>query len=331
MKENILLVDGMNVLLRCFCAINITNDDGEHYGVVFGAINSLRKAIETLQPDRVIFAWEGCGSSERRKKLFSGYKEGRGRTRLTTFPCFKDIDDERKSLLFQIKRFAKYLEILPVTEVRVDGLEADDVIAYICTKLKTPNQSFVILSTDKDYLQLSSSDIYVYNPIKELKITESVMKSQYSCGIPPKNFAIARALVGDSSDRIPGVPGIGVKTAAKVIPELLSETKINVEDVINLAKERTSTKLKSYQTIVDHADIIKRNYILMQLYDIMIEPDQVRQIMNVMESKSKLFNVQKLTQMFMQDRLWRNIRNIASFESAFLRLHGKSMMRNRIL
>lgn len=329
--KKILLCDSLNLAIRCFCAIATTNSDGDHNGILFGAIASLRKAIETTRPDRVVMVWDGRGGSARRKKIYPEYKAGRGSSRMTTFEFFNNIEEERQSLYKQIARFKEYCDILPVNQIQIDGLEADDVIAYYATKMRREDEEIVILSTDKDYLQLVNDKVSIYSPIKDLIINELLVRKNYSEGVPSKNFVLLRAFSGDNSDNVPGIKGIGMKTAIKLYPELLSEEKINPENIYKFTIEKTaSSNLKGYKTVLENFGQFQINYILMDLQDIPCSPDQLRQMREQINQPHKLFKQTQLSMMFTRDKLWKHFHNADRFSSTFNRLHGLSLMYNRI-
>ncbi len=319
------------MLFRCFCAIPVTNSDGEHVGILFGAISSLRKSIDITMPDRVIIVWDGRGGSTRRKKVYPKYKEGRGLSRITNFPFFNNIEEERKSLYSQTARFKEYCNILPVTQIQVDGLEADDVIAYYATSMRKNDEEVIICSTDKDYLQLVNNRVSIYSPIKDVLINETLMKINYSEGVPASNFTLIRAFTGDSSDNLPGVKGIGSKTAVKLFPELLNEEILLPQHIYTLALEKSkSSTLKGYQTVLDNFDQFQINHRLMQLKEIECSPDQLRQIIDGINQPYKLFNQTQLSMMFSKDKLFKHFYSMEKFSSTFSRLHGKSLMWNRM-
>lgn len=314
----------------------MVNENGEPSGILFGAINSLRKCISDIAPEKVIFVWDGLNGSARRKAIFSGYKAGRGMKRMTNFSCFKDKNEEYKSLLYQSGKFKKYLDILPVSQIHVEGLEADDIVGFLATRGKKENEEIVIMSTDKDFLQLLNPTVKMYNPIKNMIINEVIMKKNYSDNVPPQNFVLMRTVLGDTSDNLSGVKGIGPKTMLKLFPELLNEKKLSVWDLLSISEtkvlEEENKLTKWYKRIIENFDIIERNYRLMVLDELnMISISQLKEIQSVIDEKWKLFQMTQLSMMFREDKLWKHVNNISRFTSVFLRLHGKSMRENKLM
>ena len=151
--DHVLLVDGLNNFIRCFAAIAVTNDDGIHVGAIIGFLKSLAYSIKLVRPTRVIIIFDGKGGSQKRKKMFSGYKEGRAfRSNLNRRMKFDDPADEQKNMSMQMSRVMDYLNSLPVQTHVAHQVEADDVIAY-CAKQALPKSKVTIMSTDKDFLQ----------------------------------------------------------------------------------------------------------------------------------------------------------------------------------
>jgi len=334
-KNKVLIIDLSQLLIRSFVTLPMTNDDGEHAGILYGAINSLRKCITDILPDKVIVVWDGRNGSARRKAIHKEYKAGRGLTRMTNFSCFTSREQELKSMLIQSARFKEYLDILPVSQIQVDNAEADDVIGFLCSRGHIEGEDLVIMSTDKDFLQLLNENVQMYNPIQNIFINEILMKKKYSENIPPHNFVLLRTFVGDSSDNISGIKGIGPKTALKIFPELLEDKKLTVYDLLKISEEKSldeNNKLsKWYKKVVKNFDIIERNVKLMALDGTdMLSPDQLKEIIEVRDEKWKLFNSMRMMKFFRQDKLFKHVSNISSFNSVFLRLHGKSMMTNKL-
>ena len=152
-NDSVLLIDGMNLFIRVFSAIPTTNEDGVHVGGIVGFLRSLAFAINMIRPTRTIVVFDGKGGSNRRRKLYSDYKNKRRTSyRVNRVAGLENVEDERRNMLMQLRRVADYLELLPLTTISVDGIEADDAIAYIA-KSVIPDGEKVIMSTDKDFMQ----------------------------------------------------------------------------------------------------------------------------------------------------------------------------------
>lgn len=264
----VLIVDGLNSYIRCFCAVPTMNEDGDHMGGVTGFLKSIGKAIRTFRPTRVIIAFDGKGGSQRRRKIFPEYKENRKTmNRLNrTYSGWKNKDEEKASMNYQLMTLAQILACLPVTVMAPSNVEADDVIAYCAHLIEERGGQAIIMSTDKDFLQIVSDNVELYNPVRKKSYDVDAVLEEY--GIHPNNFAVFRAMDGDKSDNIPGVRGVGQKLLVKNFPQLAEENKVDIDAILEFANEQTKGKL--FENIRNNRDIIERNYEIMQLADAMM-------------------------------------------------------------
>ena len=260
-NSRVLVVDALNTYIRCFVAVPTMNDDGDHVGGLTGFLKSVGAAIRMFKPTRCILVFDGRGGSQRRRKLYPDYKENRKtRTRLNRTYDFKSLDEEEKAMKNQLLTLGHFLRHLPVTVLAPDHVEADDVIAYVANVLSERGSKTIVVSTDKDFLQLVNENIEVYNPIKKKLFDVDSVLDQYH--IHPNNFAIYRAIDGDKSDNIPGIRGWGSKNLVKKFPMLSNSAKITINDIIDASKKEKS---KLFERIVNDKDTLIRNYDLMQL------------------------------------------------------------------
>ena len=187
-NDRVLIIDGLNTFIRCWSSIPTMNDDGDHVGGVTGVLKSIGYAIRNVQPTRVVVVFDGQGGSLSRKKKFSGYKAQRDKNKLRVNRQYKDLmndEDERESMKRQFVWLNEMLDALPLTTMIYDGVEADDVMAYISTKLLKEGEQSVIMSTDKDFFQLVDERVEVYSPTK--KITYDVDLVYKEFGLYPQN------------------------------------------------------------------------------------------------------------------------------------------------
>jgi len=271
-NSRVLIIDGLNTFIRCWSSIPTMNDDGDHVGGVTGALKSIGYAIRQTQPSRVVVVFDGKGGSQRRKKAFSGYKAQRDKNKLRVNRAYADLmndEDERESMKRQFVWLNEMLDGLPLTTMIYDGVEADDVMAYISTQILKEDEQAVIMSTDKDFLQLVNDTTIVWSPTKKKMYNTSLVKEEY--GIESKNLLLYRVLDGDKSDNIPGVYGCGIKTLVKRFPEITGEEKLSVDDLFDLCEtkiEETKGKIKIYKDILKSKRQILLNEDLMQLDDV---------------------------------------------------------------
>jgi DNA polymerase-1 len=271
-NSRVLVIDGLNTFIRCWSSIPTMNDDGDHVGGVVGVLKSIGYAIRMTQPTRCIVVFDGKGGSQTRKKQFSGYKSQRDSNKLRVNRQYADLmndEDEKESMKRQFVWLNEILNYLPVTTMIYDGVEADDVMAYITTQLLKEDEQAVVMSTDKDFLQLVDDKTIVWSPTKKKIYNKKAVKEEF--GIESKNLLLYRVLDGDVSDNIPGVYGCGIKTVIKRLPEITENTELTIDDLFNLCetkKVETKGKIKLYNDILESKEQIVMNQKLMQLKDV---------------------------------------------------------------
>ena len=277
------------------------NDEGEHMGGMIGFIKSLALAIRTLKPSRCIIVFDGKGGSQRRRKLYPEYKHKRKMmTRLNRTYDFKNKDEEVNAMRKQLIRLIGILDTLPVLVYAIDNIEADDAIAYLTTVVreKQEGSQSIIMSTDKDFLQLVADDVKVWNPIKKRLYEPSSVLAEYK--IHPTNFLIYRALDGDASDNINGIKGVGLTSLVKYYPKLTEPGKVTLDEIFDIAK---SGKAKLYEKILNGKDILERNIQLMRLDEIDMSGLIKLKILERFDEEVPTVNKFALTKILQEDKL----------------------------
>ena len=265
-NSKVLFVDGLNMFFRCWSTNPTMNEDGEHTGGMVGFLKSLGAVIRQENPTRVVVIFDGKGGSQKRKEVFSNYKADR-KVKFRVNRQYDDMmseEDEQVSLRRQLSSLANILGVLPITTMIYDNIEADDVIGYLAKQVIKEDEGALILSSDKDFLQLVSDNIHVWNPLKKQKIDKNKLKELY--GVHAENFIWYRVMDGDKSDNIDGVKGCGLKTLLKRLPVLETDARLTVDELMRLAEEQKE-EYKVFQTILDSKKIIERNFQIMQLED----------------------------------------------------------------
>lgn len=252
-----------------------------------GFLKSIGFAIRQHNPTRVFIVFDGKGGSQRRKEIFEGYKSERGKNRFRvnrTYPEMMNEEEEHVSMRRQFVWLVDYLNVLPLTTLVYDGVEADDVIAFISNHFNSNQTSeVVIMSTDKDFLQLVNERTKVYSPTKKVVYDTDLVQKEF--GLFHKNFLIYRVLDGDSSDNIPGVKGCGLKTLLKRFPELV-DVEVGVDDLLRLCEEREGLA-KIYSDILQSKSQIQLNVELMGLSEPKIGGIQKTKILDMIGEKNK--------------------------------------------
>lgn len=296
--DKVLIVDGMNLFIRTFSAIPTLNEEGKHVGGLSGFLLSLASTIRMVNPTRVIVVFDGKGGSYRRRQIYSNYKERRAiTTRLNRIVGFDGIIDENASIKYQLFRVYNYLQNLPITTISIDQIEADDVIAYLSSYFKN---KVIILSNDKDFLQLVSDRVNVYLPTKKKMYTPESLFDE--TGIWCENYIIYKALLGDKSDNIEGIRGIGEKTIHKNFPILSEKRKIDLDMFSEFCKLYDG-KLKSLNHLKDNLNLLERNYNIMQLHDVDISQSHKSNIRNLVDGEIDGIKLGELNKLYIQDKL----------------------------
>jgi 5'-3' exonuclease len=145
----------------------------------------------------------------------------------------------------------------------------------------------VIISNDQDFYQLCDDETVVFRPVK--KAVYNKKKIIEELGVHPRNMALARALIGDSSDNLPGISGVGFKTIEKRLSFLGSDKDYTIDDVIEYC-ENTGSKLKFHKNIIEGQEVIEHNYKMMQLYSPMLSVQSKDFVQNAVENFECVFN-----------------------------------------
>ena len=307
LDDRVLIIDGLNQFIRVFGAVPALNDDGEHCGGVTGFLLSTAATIRRLKPTRVIIVFDGKGGSNRRKSVYKGYKEGRtGLTKLNRLAGYEDLEDQQVSMRNQFKRLIEYLQILPITITYIDYVEADDIIAYLANHYF--KKEVTILSSDKDFLQLVNERIQVFTPTKKKMYTEKEVVEDY--GVTPQNLIFYRVLMGDKSDNIKGVNGVGIKTIESKM-KFLTKNELSLDTFIEKCSSECDDKLS--EKLKNNLDTINMNYGLMQLADPDISSSIKSNVRDLMDTHKPELNLVEFKKMFMYDKLYTAFANVDSW------------------
>ena len=297
-NSKVLIVDGLNLFIRTFSAIPTLNENGEHIGGLSGFLKSLAATIRMINPTRVVVVFDGKGGSYRRRKIYPNYKEGRAtKSRLNRVAGFENLEEEQKSMRYQLFRIYSYLQHLPVSIISIDNIEADDVIAYLTAYFE---EKSVILSNDRDFLQLVSDRVNVYLPTKKKMYTPENLLEE--TGIWCENFILYKSLLGDKSDNIKGINGIGEKTILKNFPMLSEKRKIDLENFVQFCILYDG-KLKAMNELKNNIEVFKTNHRIMQLHDVDIAQTYKSNIRQIIDGEIQPMNKIELDKLFIQDKL----------------------------
>lgn len=243
-RKKIFLIDGSGFIYRAFHALPpLTRKDGTPIGAVYGFVKAIRALQQRINSGYLAVVFD-AGKKTFRNDLYPEYKAHRPPTPEELIPQFPIVREAVKAL--------------NIAAVESDGYEADDVIATYAKKAKEEGLEVVIVSSDKDLMQLIDDKVSMYDALKSRSIGEEEVVKKF--GVAPDKVIDAQALIGDSSDNIPGVAGIGVKTAAQLINEYGS-----LDNLLEHAEEIPQKKRR--ETLLASKDIAKLSYELVKLCD----------------------------------------------------------------
>ena len=247
----LLLIDGHYYLYRSFFAIRgLTNSRGEPTNAIYGFLKAMRKMVADLKPELGAVLWDH-GLPDRRTSLQSAYKQQR-----------PQMPAEMRS---QEAWLQSNVSLTGFASLSVANTEADDLIASYTRKAVADGHNVVIATNDKDILQLTSAYVAIYSTAKADTGTNGFAllgpgEIKQKWGVEPSQIAEILALTGDSSDNIPGVPGVGAKTAAQLI-----RTYHTVDDLLNQIDSVEPEKLK--ERLASAQDLIRANRKMVALDD----------------------------------------------------------------
>jgi DNA polymerase-1 len=231
-KPHLVIIDGLSFLFRAYHAVRPLNrSDGLPTNALYGFAQMLIKVVKDLQPDCCAVALDSKTPTFR-DEMYPAYKAHR-----------VELDEEMKQ---QLPHFEPLIAAFDISGLRVDGVEADDLIASLVKTYKNSHR-ITIVSSDKDLMQLldDAAGVCMLDTMKDNVIDEVAVQQKF--GVGPDKVIHVQALIGDSSDNVPGVPGIGPKTAAQLIGEF--ETLENLLIHIN-----NVARPKLQQSLTQHAD-----------------------------------------------------------------------------
>lgn len=237
-----MLVDGNNLAYRNYAAqSDLRTSKGEGTGAIYGTLKSLHLLKKVYRPARMFVFWD-IGSSTWRKKLYPAYKANR------------DTQDQEKAIYLeeyrrQLLEVRKAINMLGVSQIHVAGVEADDLIGIAVSRLESmPVHGVVIVSSDADFNQLLRPGVKILRSDGSDYVERTAQGFVMKYGFDPVYWPDVRALMGDASDNIPGIKGIGEKRAAAIV-----RTFGGLSTILNA--RRTGTFLDKYvDDVKQHAD-----------------------------------------------------------------------------
>ena len=236
MAEKIMLIDGNSIVNRAFYGVPLlTNGEGRYTNGVYGFLNILFKLLDEEQPDYLAVAFD-LHAPTFRHRTFDGYKGTR-----------KGMPEELRE---QMPLLKEVLQTMPIPIFEQEGFEADDILGTLSALAEKNGIVPVVVSGDRDLLQLAGETLKVRIPKTKGGRTETedyyAADVQAKYGVTPAEFIDMKALMGDASDNIPGVPGIGEKTAAKIITQY-HDIETAIAHAAEIKPKKASENLAAYQ------------------------------------------------------------------------------------
>ena len=296
--KRVLVIDALNMFLRAFIVDPSLSNHGQPIGGIKGSIKILQKLVRMTNPNEIVICWDGPNGSQKRKAMNSSYKEGRKPLRLNRSVHNLTENEEIQNKVWQQMQIIEYLNQMPIIQLILERVEADDIISYVCNSSHYTGWQKVIVSNDKDFLQLCDEETVVYRPTTDkIETKKTVIESM---GVHPTNMALARAMDGDASDNLPGVNRVGMKTIATKLPFMKEERTITIDELLDYC-ESIDSKLKVYKNISESKELIEHNYKMMQLYAPLISVQGKQTIDYALENFECEFNKTELLRLMMND------------------------------
>ncbi|MBI2233432.1 MAG: DNA polymerase I [Micavibrio aeruginosavorus] len=243
-EDEIYLVDGSGYIFRAYYALpqNLTNPQGVPVGAVLGFVNMLLKLLTDLHAPAIAVIFDAARKNYR-NDIYPEYKANRSETPEDLIPQFPLIREATRAF--------------DIPGIELEGYEADDLIATYARLAREQGKTVTIVGTDKDLMQLVRPGVRMYDPIKGRYLDENDVIEKF--GVTPDKVIDVQSLVGDSTDNIPGVPGIGVKTAAQLIAEYGDLDTL-------LARAGEIKQPKRRETLIEYADTARMSRQLVTLH-----------------------------------------------------------------
>jgi 5'-3' exonuclease len=296
--KRVMIVDAYNQFIRGYIVDPSKNPNGSPIGGIRTFINIFNKLTREIRPDLLVLVWDGKGGSKKRRSMNKNYKGGRKPPRTNWTQVGMGEEEVLNNKVWQQTRVIEYLNQTPVIQFMEPHVEADDVISYIKNTPMFSEWQKVIVSADKDFIQLLDDKTILHRPIQKEYLNKNNIVEKFN--IHPTNFALARAIVGDSSDNLPGVPRVGLPTVAKKFPFLKEEATYYLEHVLKEC-QKPENKQKVYTNILESKELIENNYDIMQLSSPMLSIQAKQGIDDTFEQYKPHYNQTEIRKLMLQD------------------------------
>lgn len=273
----LILVDGSSYLYRAFHALPaLTNSQGLPTGAIYGVVSMLRKLITEYQPEYMAVIFDAKGKTFR-DDLYPAYKANR--------PSMPE------DLVLQIEPLHELIKAMGLPILMIEGVEADDVIGTLAQQAEENKQPVLVSTSDKDLAQLVDAHVTLINTMSNTILNPQTVEEKF--GVPPEKIVDYLALIGDTSDNVPGVPQVGPKTAVKWLKEYgsLAQLMTQADKVTGKVGESLRASLEQLPLSKTLVTIKKDVHLALSLKDLVrTEPDQetLRRLFKDLEFKTWL-------------------------------------------
>lgn len=296
--KRVLIIDALNAYLRAYIVNPSLSLNGQPIGGIKGFFMILQKLVREATPDEVMVIWDGPDGSRKRKTMDKNYKSGRKPIKLNrAFHNLTD-DEELKNKIWQQTRLIEYLNEMPIVQAMIPQVEADDIIAYVSRLPYYKGWQKLIVSNDRDFMQVCDDETVLLRPVKGEYL--NIRRIIEQTGVHPTNMALARAIIGDSTDNLPGIRGVGFGTVKKRLSFLSEEKTYNIDDIIEHC-ESVESDLKFYSNIIEGKELIEHNYKMMQLYSPQMSIQSKIHVKESIENFDATFNKTEIIGMMRED------------------------------
>lgn len=297
----ILIIDGFNIFLRSFMVNEDINSRSEPIGGVVGFLKFINKITYTFFPEEIYVVWENGKPSRKRRKIYPEYKKNRNKintvskvSKSQNATMKEQLANDTQTKVDQLSTLYKILKTTPINQIYIKDVEADDIIAYLVkNRFRNRNSKKIIASSDRDFYQLlEDQTVQIYDPAKAILIDNQRLIDEWS--VAAHNFCLLKALQGDDSDNIGGVPGVGHKSAVKRFSCLTDTNKeSSIDDLIEEAKtnqNQSKRKYKIYENVMKSKDLIKRNWNLIYLDNNSVSYEEAKKIDYMVDNHKPTMN-----------------------------------------
>ena len=306
--KRLMLIDAQNQFIRSYIVNPTMTPNGFPIGGTVGFLHTLNKLCNQIKPDLFVVVWDGEGGSTQRRAQNKNYKMGRkppklksqSKMRLNRWINEMSQEEVEENRLWQQLRTIEYVNQMPIIQFREPNVEADDVISYVKSMPIFSEWQKVVVSSDKDFIQLLDEKTLLFRPTQEEVLNTNRILETHS--IHPNNFALARAMVGDKSDNIDGLPGVGLKTVSKAFPFLANDKDYLLSDIKIYSEEMIEeSKLKIYNKVLEDYQKVCDNYSIMQLATPLISVQSALYINQTFEEYEPMLNMTEVRKMLSSD------------------------------